>query len=74
MLTRKRKWAILHRFEQKQKKLLLSKLTVMDSFKILGELYQFAQKLDNGGNYNNLNIKRVQVLARVHSIFQKVTQ
>lgn len=68
-----RRWEILHRFEQEQKRLSLRKLTEEDSLKILIDLHQFAYKLGNKVNYERLDKEKVQTLARVHSMFQKVT-
>lgn len=67
-----RRWIKLHKFEWKQKKLFLGKLTLDKGLRILSDLNQFAQELDVKASCKRLDEGRIRTLAKVHSMFQKV--
>jgi hypothetical protein len=71
MLKQKR-WDIIHSFERKQKESFLNTLTTSESLKILSGLYRFIQKISDRKYYRRLDIRKIQVLSKVHSMFMKV--
>ena len=68
-----RHWDILHAFERRQKELFLKKLTTNESLKILDGLYRFTQKIGDREYYKKLDIRKIQALSKVHSMFMKVS-
>lgn len=71
---KQRRWEILHNFEHKQRELFLKNLTINEGIKIFSDLYQFAQKIGDKVYYKNLDLKKVNALSKVHSMFMNVTQ
>lgn len=69
---KERRWDILHKFEEKQRELRLKKMTVAESFRILKELHQFAQGIYTHEDYRKINMDKIQILSKVHFMFQKV--
>lgn len=69
-----RHWDILGNFEYKHKKQFLKKLTFKESIKIFTNLYQFFQKIVPKEDYQKINLRKIQTLSKVHSMFMKVKQ
>ena len=59
-------------FKHQQKRPFLKKLTINDSLKILNELYEFAYKVRPRISYVGLNLKKIKILHKVHSMLSKV--
>ena len=69
---RERRWYIYHKFEDEQKKRSLQRLSEVDGFKLLKELFQFACSLNSGLSFKRLNMSKIKVLADIHSTFGRV--
>lgn len=65
-------WRVYHRFEQRDKKRFLKKLSASEGFKILDELHQFTHKLGTRPSFKKLDMDKIKTLAYVHSIYCKV--
>lgn len=69
-----RRWDILGNFEYKHKKQFLKKLTFKECTKIFTNLYHFFQKIIPKKDYQKINLRKIQTLSKVHSMFMKVKQ
>jgi hypothetical protein len=67
-----RRWDILKNFEDKYKEKFLRNLTEEKSLEILKDLYLFAQEIVDKNYFKRLNKRKIQTLAKVHSMFMKV--
>lgn len=68
----KRRWNVLHKFENNQKKTFLRKLTVNKSLQIFSQLYQFVCDTNDKKGLMKISLSKVTALAKTHSMFMKV--
>jgi hypothetical protein len=71
-MLRQRRWEILHKFENKHKKIFLKKLSVGKSLEIFKNLYLFAQEVDDRADHRKLDLRKIHTLSKVHFMFMKV--
>ncbi len=70
---REKEWRIFHKFEERERAHRLRKISINDSFRILKGLYQFVNLLGAQKRLEGLERTKIQLLAKVHSLFGKVT-
>lgn len=70
---RENRWRRYHARENEYKRNSLRKLSESDSLNILRELFQYARVLSGNMGFTVLDQRRIDNLARVHAIFNKVT-
>lgn len=68
----RRRWAILHNFEERQKAQFLKGLGVTKSLKIFSVLYQFAQETTKRKLSSSIDLEKIGNLSRVHLMLSKV--
>lgn len=71
-MNMKRRWDILHKFENNQKRVFLRKLTVNKSLQIFSQLYQFVCDVTAKKELMKIRLSKVNALAKTHSMFMKV--
>ena len=69
---RERRWRRYHGFEAKNRFRRLRNLSVRDSFEALKELYYFISPPTDIRNIKKMSMLKIEVLSRVHSMFNKV--
>lgn len=67
-----RRWDILENFENKYKEKFLRNLTEEKSLEILKYLYLFAQEILDKRYFKKPNQKKIRILTKIHSMFNKV--
>ncbi len=65
-------WDIFHKFERKHQELFLKKLSLNKGFSILKDLYRFSQNITDQTAFRKLNLAKVQILSRIHFMFNKI--
>lgn len=68
----KRNWRKIGDFEKKQRRDFLKKLTAKGSFKIFKDLYAFSYNILGKKQLEKMDEDKIQLLSRVHSMFNKV--
>ncbi len=68
----KRRWDVLHKFENNQKNVFLRKLTVDKSLQIFSQLYQFVCDTNDKKELMKISLSKVNALSKTHSMFMKV--
>ena len=63
---------IYNEFEKKQKRYFLKNLSEKEGIALLRELYSFAARLPNKPRFDILDMKRIEILTKVHLLFNKV--
>jgi len=71
-MTREKKWKLYHKFEEKNKKHFLRRISTGEGFNILKELHNFARRLGNRTSFKKIDKTKIITLTRVHSLFNKV--
>jgi hypothetical protein len=73
MSRREDRWRKYYACENEHKRSYLRKMTEKDSVNIIRELYQYARVLNGDTGCTVLDKRRIDNLARVHAVFNKVT-
>jgi hypothetical protein len=68
----KRRWDLVHRFEDSRKRAFLNRLTFRESFEIFCSFYRMADEVISLRQRRIFNKEKIDVLRRTKSLFKKV--
>jgi len=68
----KRRWKVLHNFENKRKEKFLKALTEKEAMEIFTNLYELAQKLAYRGRYRKPDPMKMKTLSKIRILLKGV--
>ena len=67
-----RRWDLFNKFQRRHKSSFLKTLSVKEGLKLTTYLYQFIAETIDRKSLKKLSLNKVNLLANVHSLFNKV--